>query len=132
MISPVSPSMMSTVERSADRPRATRSVTWNGPPTAISWVWRHRLGFTVAGASWSSTKLYLDRHCCIKRLRDHEAVNLPADVHSAAVTRARKGPDRVSGCHGAGADERFSCRMIMRSFDATVPLPRLIFRSDSR
>src|ERR1039457_5107116 len=60
-------------------------------------------------------------HCCIKRLRDHEAVNLPADVHSAAVTRARKGPDRVSGCHGAGADERFSCRMIMRSLNATVP-----------
>ena len=61
------------------------------------------------------------RHCCIKRLRDHEAVNLPADVHSAAVTRARNGPDRVSGCHGAGADERFSCRMIMRSLNATVP-----------
>src|ERR1035441_10767544 len=60
-------------------------------------------------------------HCCIKRLRDHEAVNLPADVHSAAVTRARKGPDRVSGCHGAGADERFSCRMIMQSLNATVP-----------
>src|ERR1035437_3285361 len=35
--------------------------------------------------------------------------------------RARKGPDRVSGCHGAGADERFSCRMIMRSLNATVP-----------
>ena len=61
------------------------------------------------------------RHRCVKRLRDHEAVNLPADVHSAAVTRARNGPDRVSGCHGAGADERFSCRMIMRSLNATVP-----------
>src|ERR1035441_981761 len=61
-------------------------------------------------------------HCCIRRLRDHEAVNLPADVHSAAVTRARKGPDRVSGCHGAGADERFSCRMITRSLNATVPV----------
>ena len=30
-------------------------------------------------------------HCCINRLRDHETVNLPADVHSADVTRARKG-----------------------------------------
>ena len=42
-----------------------------------------------------------------------------------AVTRARKGPDRVSGCHGAGADRGLFCRMIMRSLSATVPGRRL-------
>jgi hypothetical protein len=28
----------------------------------------------------------------------------------------------LSGGHGACADKRFSCRMIMRSLNATVPL----------
>jgi hypothetical protein len=30
-------------------------------------------------------------HCCIKRLRDHEAVNLPADVHLCSRHTGTKG-----------------------------------------
>lgn len=37
---------------------------------------------------------YLRGHCCIKRLRDHGAVNFAADVHSATVTRPREASDR--------------------------------------
>jgi hypothetical protein len=34
------------------------------------------------------------RHCCIKWLRDHSAVNFAADVHSATVTRPQEVADR--------------------------------------
>ena len=60
------------------------------------------------------------RHCCIKRLRGHEAADLPAYVHSAAVAPLRRRPGRLSGSLGAYADEKSSCRMITRSLNATA------------
>ncbi len=63
---------------------------------------------------------------CIKRLRDHEAANLPRFVHPAAVARPRRRPGRLPGSHGAYADEKSSCRMITRSLNATA-LPGAIF-----
>ncbi len=65
-------------------------------------------------------------HCCIKRLRDHEAANLPAYVHSAAVARSRRRPGRLPGTHGAYAHEKSSCRMITRLLNATAPLYVLV------
>jgi hypothetical protein len=58
------------------------------------------------------------RHCCVERLRDHDAVNSPA---KRAPGARRGGHNRPSGGRQAPVDERSSCPMIMRSLNATAP-----------
>jgi hypothetical protein len=48
--------------------------------------------YEVTDACWT--------HCCIERLRDHEAVNFLAAVRSVAVAWARRGPYDLVGAAG--------------------------------
>ena len=63
----------------------------------------------------------LSWHCCIERLRDHEAVNFPDRSLSGRRTGVEEVLTACLAVTGARADDKSSCQMIMRSLNATVP-----------